>query len=109
MRGGIRKWSFADRVVTEKGCWLIPAIKAKSHDGYALVRYNNRVDGLHRMSYEVHVGLIPPRLWVLHKCDNPPCCNPEHLFLGTRKDNMQDASRKGRVVSHGWTYNRNKP
>ncbi len=50
----------------------------------------------HRVSYKIFIGPIPDGLWVLHKCDNPPCINPEHLFVGTRNDNETDKVKKGR-------------
>lgn len=53
---------------------------------------------VHRVSYALNFGVDPGSLRVLHTCDNPPCCNPAHLFLGTLKDNTEDMMRKGRGV-----------
>lgn len=56
--------------------------------------------GTHRVSWELANGPIPDDMYVLHHCDNPPCCNPEHLFLGTLSDNTQDMLAKGRARGH---------
>jgi hypothetical protein len=53
----------------------------------------------HRVSWELHRGLIPDGLYVLHQCDTPLCVNPNHLFLGTQSDNIKDAFVKGRKTS----------
>jgi len=53
----------------------------------------------HRVAWELHYGPIPQNMQVLHRCDNPPCCNPDHLFLGTQADNVADmiAKKRGRM------------
>lgn len=51
----------------------------------------------HRVAYHIHYGPVPDGMFVLHRCDHPWCANPAHLFVGTQKDNMADAKRKGRV------------
>lgn len=64
--------------------------------GYGSFHLNGRGVAVSRVSYEVFVGEIPPGLLVRHKCDNPPCMNPEHLETGTTKQNVQDMLDRGR-------------
>lgn len=71
--------------------------KGKDKDGYGKIRYNNQHMRTHRVMYLLHYGVNPDKLLVCHKCDNPSCINPEHLFLGTPKTNMEDKVSKGRL------------
>ena len=90
------KERFFDKVDITPCCWLWTATKTAF--GYGQIGVNgSRTDGAHRVSWKLHVGPIPSGMWVLHKCDNPSCVNPEHLFLGTHKDNMVDCKEKGRT------------
>jgi len=63
---------------------------------YGILWYNRKNTRAHRMSWMIHHGDVPMGMCVLHKCDNPSCVNPAHLFLGTNKDNSVDMMRKGR-------------
>lgn len=76
------------------GCmeWLL---SLDSH-GYGQKSVNGHNRLAHRYAWELGHGFIPEGLCVCHKCDNPPCCNPDHLFLGTKKDNAADRNLKGR-------------
>ena len=64
---------------------------------YGQVHVNGKHEQTHRVSYRLNVGDIHDGVSVCHHCDNPPCINPDHLFLGTQKDNMRDAGNKGRM------------
>ena len=86
-------------VQTTNGC--LEYAGAHNAFGYGVIRAR-RDDGTHTMvaahraAWTVTHGAIPDGMLVLHRCDNPPCCNPDHLFLGTDADNMADKCSKGR-------------
>jgi len=67
--------------------------------GYGRLMVNKQCVQAHRYSYLIHKGIIKNDLFVLHKCDNRKCVNPDHLFLGTAKDNTNDMIKKGRCKS----------
>lgn len=94
------KWNkikneFERLVIKKEGCW---SWKNKSlTNGYVKINIGRSKSILgHRISWIIHNGKIDNKLFVLHKCDNPQCTNPEHLFLGTPKDNSQDCLNKNR-------------
>lgn len=83
-------------IKSPSGCWLW--IGRKNPHGYGHFRRNNKCILVHRFVYAEVKG-DPEGLFVCHKCDTPACINPDHLFLGTPKDNTRDMVRKGRGVS----------
>ena len=85
----------ANSSVSTTGCWEWNL--SRLPNGYGRISIGHqKQDYTHRVSYRVHKGEIPEGLVVRHTCDNPCCCNPEHLILGTQKDNMQDCISRGR-------------
>lgn len=78
------------------GCLLWTG--SKNSGGYGLVRWDGKTRKASRVAYEIASGApIPEGMLVCHKCDNPPCVDPDHLFLGTHTDNIRDAAKKGRL------------
>lgn len=97
MKGEPLEKRFWDKVNKTDGCWEWTAFKRAGYGRIAIG--NKRAVDSHRISYLLHFGLIPKGMNVLHKCDNPGCVNPQHLFLGTHKDNMRDKALKKRAPS----------
>lgn len=87
---------FWEKVQKTVSCWLWMGSKS---DGYGSIRYNGKPTKAHRVSWIMHFGPIPKTKHVLHKCDNRPCVNPEHLWLGTNTDNVLDRVAKGRSAA----------
>lgn len=84
----------------ENGCILwngsLSTKKGLNECGYGIIWNGRRYERAHRYSYEIHYGLIPEGMYILHKCDIPHCVAPNHLFVGTHQDNMKDRSKKNR-------------
>ena len=89
-----RFWSKVDKRGPEE-CW--EWTRYSNARGYGKFRLNDKSVFAHRVAWEMSNGTIPNGLCVCHTCDNPSCCNPAHLSLGTPKDNMCDARDKGRM------------
>jgi len=82
--------------IDPNGCHICTSHLSRNVGGYARISINGKVTPLHRVMYEKHKGKIPRGMCVCHKCDNPECINPDHLFLGTQRDNVLDMIKKGR-------------
>lgn len=96
---GWRFWRKVDKKSPEE-CWQW--IGGKAPNGYGRIQRGGKKSpylGAHRVSYEMHFGPIPDGMVVMHKCDNPSCVNPQHLSVGTFKDNTADMISKGRKIN----------
>lgn len=93
----IRFWDSVDRAGPDE-CWEWSGAK-KSPDGYGVIGWNGRQWNAHRASWTLRHGAIPGGMLVCHSCDNPPCVNWNHLWIGTSQDNYDDMISKGRWES----------
>jgi uncharacterized NAD-dependent epimerase/dehydratase family protein len=90
--------SFWSKVDQTGDCW--PWTRAVNVHGYGIVGWQGNFYLSHRLAFELATGTKPEQMMVCHRCDSPPCCNPDHLFLGTQLDNMRDCVAKGRLRSN---------
>lgn len=92
-------WLKVDKASSERGCWLYTGFR--KWDGYGwlarIVNGKQRYLTAHRYAWMLMHGEPRKGLHILHKCDNPPCCNPDHLFIGTHQENHADKMAKGRA------------
>lgn len=85
---------FESKFVKSSGCWYWLA--GKGTEGYGRFKIHRKTLQASRVAYSIYIGPIPVGLLVCHKCDNPGCVCPDHLFLGTHDDNMRDMAEKKR-------------
>jgi HNH endonuclease len=89
-----RFWKYAEKGLTDDECWFwIGSIMQRG--GYGQLNDRHKILKSHILSYEIHIGKIPDRLNVLHKCNISRCWNPKHLYAGTHKQNTADAIKAG--------------
>lgn len=89
-----RFWSYVDKTTGENSCW--PWLGGSNTLGYGKFKLYGRMVMANRLAYALGHSIDPGALYVCHVCDNPPCCNPKHLWLGTNQDNQKDCAAKGR-------------
>lgn len=98
MGSPIERFKSKYKVDLKTGCWNWMDTGCGGNVRHGMIWLNGRYEGAHRFSYRAFVGDIQEGLSVLHRCDNPSCVNPKHLFLGTQGDNVRDMVSKGRQV-----------
>lgn len=92
-----RFWDKVDKSGGDNACWVWRA--SRTPLGYGHFGFRRKLLIASRVAWELACGSIPEGLHVLHHCDNPSCCNPKHLFLGTNHENVLDSLKKGRRSS----------
>lgn len=92
--GALLLGRFWSRVRMGDGCWEWQG--SRTQFGYGKIKVQGVERTTHRFSWELANGPIPPGAYILHRCDNPPCVRPDHLFLGTQADNIHDMDDKDR-------------
>ena len=95
---GAPKERFLNKVIKTDTCWLWTGKKSRLKYGKILVE--GKEIFAHRLSYTIFKGKLLDNLCICHTCDNPSCVNPEHLWQGTKKENSQDMTKKGRHVNN---------
>ena len=89
--------NFIENIIPSSGCWIWDG-PYSWQGGYGKCKINKKSDFAHRISYKLWKGKIPKQFVVRHKCDNKFCVNPDHLILGTKKDNALDAVERGQIA-----------